>query len=109
MPPRQFSCQRNRPNASSRVDPKARPDRGAYEVILGRRESSSPVTHQDDVDHLGSWKQRHSCHRARRDPMAKGAGEPANKALEDIRRKTRRMSSAEEKIRIVLERSREEE
>jgi transposase-like protein len=35
--------------------------------------------------------------------MAKGAGESAEKVVRDIRRKTRRRFSAEEKIRIVLE------
>jgi hypothetical protein len=35
--------------------------------------------------------------------MAKGAGESAEKVVKDIRRKTRRGFSAEEKIRIVLE------
>ena len=34
--------------------------------------------------------------------MAKGAGESAEKVVKDIRRKTRRRFSAEEKIRIVL-------
>jgi transposase len=41
--------------------------------------------------------------------MAKGAGEPAEKVVKDIRRKTRRRFSAEEKIRIVLEGLRGEE
>ena len=37
--------------------------------------------------------------------MARGAGESAEKIIEDIRRRTRRKFSGEEKIRIVLERS----
>jgi len=41
--------------------------------------------------------------------MAKGAGESAEKIVKDIRRKTRRRFSAEEKIRIVLEGLRGEE
>lgn len=41
--------------------------------------------------------------------MAKGAGESAEKVIKDIRRKTRRRFSAEEKIRIVLEGLRGEE
>ena len=41
--------------------------------------------------------------------MAKGAGESADKVVKDIRRKTRRRFSAEEKIRIVLEGLRGEE
>ena len=41
--------------------------------------------------------------------MAKGAGESAEKVVKDIRRKTRRRFSAEEKIRIVLEGLRGEE
>ena len=35
--------------------------------------------------------------------MAKGAGVSAERVVKDIRRKTRRRFSAEEKIRIVLE------
>jgi transposase len=35
--------------------------------------------------------------------MAKGAEESAERVVKDIRRKTRRKFSAEEKIRIVLE------
>jgi hypothetical protein len=35
--------------------------------------------------------------------MAKGAGESAEKIVKDVRRRTRRQFSAEEKIRIVLE------
>jgi len=34
--------------------------------------------------------------------MAKGAGEAAEKVVKDIRRKTRRRFSAEEKIRIMV-------
>ena len=41
--------------------------------------------------------------------MAKGAGESAENVIKDIRRKTRRRFSAEEKIRIVLEGLRGEE
>jgi transposase len=41
--------------------------------------------------------------------MAKGAGESAEKVVKDIRRRTRRRFSAEEKIRIVLEGLRGEE
>ena len=41
--------------------------------------------------------------------MAKRAGESAEKVVKDIRRKTRRRFSAEEKIRIVLEGLRGEE
>ena len=41
--------------------------------------------------------------------MAKGAGESAEKVVKDIRRKTRRRFSAEEKVRIVLEGLRGEE
>jgi transposase len=41
--------------------------------------------------------------------MAKGAGVSAEKVVKDIRRKTRRRFSAEEKIRIVLEGLRGEE
>jgi transposase len=41
--------------------------------------------------------------------MAKGAGESAEKVVKDIRRKTRRRFSAEEKIRILLEGLRGEE
>jgi transposase len=55
------------------------------------------------------YGKRHFCHQARRDPMAKGAGESAAKVVKDIRRKTRRRFSAEEKIRIVLEGLRGEE
>ena len=51
----------------------------------------------------------HFCRWARRDPMAKGVGESAEKIVKDIRRRTRRRFSAEEKIRIVLERLRSEE
>ena len=41
--------------------------------------------------------------------MAKGAEASAEKVIKDIRRKTRRRFSAEEKIRIVLEGLRGEE
>ncbi len=41
--------------------------------------------------------------------MAKGAGESAEKIVKDIRRRTRKRFSAEEKIRIVLEGRRGEE
>jgi transposase len=41
--------------------------------------------------------------------MAKGVGASAEKVVKDIRRKTRRRFSAEEKIRIVLEGLRGEE
>ena len=41
--------------------------------------------------------------------MAKGAGESAEKVVKDIRRRTRRRFSAEEKIRVVLDGLRGEE
>jgi hypothetical protein len=88
----------------------------AFLAWLSERENDDPPSapHSDLVGwcrsrYMVALPLGHFCRQARRGPMAKGAGESAEKVVKDLRRRTRRTFSAEEKIRIVLEGLRGEE